>query len=186
MEAKITSTLHFYTDGGIHYTKNEEDAIIGGVAVVILNNNKSHLGNISKYEISTKDDEDIDQITSNKMEMLAVIKALEHVYKRLTLGTKKYLDIVNEVKIYSDSAYVVNGINQFIPTWKQNGWKTYDKKDVKNQEFWEYIDSLVVDLRKFKVKVFFNKVKGHSTNENNNLADSLVQEAVARGKQQYK
>ena len=87
--------------------------------------------------------------TNNIMEMTAVIEAL------------KLLKFPCNVKVYSDSAYVVNAFNNgWIYNWKKNNWKTADKKPVKNQALWEEMYSFT------KIhKIEFIKVKGHSDNE---------------------
>ena len=101
--------------------------------------------------------------TNNMMELTAVIEGL------------KLLKFACEVDLYSDSAYVVNAFNQgWIFNWKKNGWKTADKKDVKNKELWEELYSLTQTH-----KVNFIKVKGHSDNEYNNRCDELARGAIA-------
>lgn len=100
--------------------------------------------------------------TNNIMEITAVLEAL------------KLLKVECNVKIYSDSAYVVNAFNQgWIVNWKKNNWKTSGKDPVKNKELWEELDSLVQ-----KHKVEFIKVKGHSDNEYNNRCDYLATSAI--------
>lgn len=100
--------------------------------------------------------------TNNIMEITAVLEAL------------KLLKEECKVKVYSDSAYVVNAFNQgWIYNWKKNNWKTASKDPVKNQELWEELYSLVQ-----KHKVEFIKVKGHSDNEYNNRCDFLATSAI--------
>lgn len=100
--------------------------------------------------------------TNNIMEITAVLEAL------------KLLKEECDVKVYSDSAYVVNAFNQgWIYNWKKNNWKTASKDPVKNQELWEELYSLVQ-----KHKVEFIKVKGHSDNEYNNRCDFLATSAI--------
>lgn len=96
--------------------------------------------------------------TNNKMEMMAVIKGLEMLKEPC------------EVEVYSDSAYVVNSIEKgWIYSWKKNGWKKADKKEVKNIDLWERL------LKQLDIhKVTFNKVKGHSNDELNNRCDRLA------------
>ena len=102
--------------------------------------------------------------TNNIMEITAVLEAL------------KLLKEECEVKIYSDSAYVVNAFNQgWIYNWKKNNWKTASKEPVKNQELWEELYSLVQ-----KHKVEFIKLKGHSDNEYNNRCDFLATSAIKK------
>ena len=113
-----------------------------------------------KKEISGYDE----NTTNNKMEMTAVIEAL------------KKLKTKCNVKLYSDSAYVVNSINEnWLESWKNNGWRGADKKPVKNQELWLEIDRLL------KVHhVEFVKVKGHADNEFNNRCDALATGEIAK------
>ena len=96
--------------------------------------------------------------TNNKMEMMAVIKGLEMLKEPC------------EVKVYSDSAYVVNSIQKgWIYSWKKNNWKKADKSKVKNIDLWE---RLLSQLEIHKVE--FLKVKGHADDELNNRCDRLA------------
>ena len=100
--------------------------------------------------------------TNNEMEITAVIQAL------------KILKYPCNVKLYSDSAYVVNCFKQgWIYNWRKNGWKNAAKEPVKNKELWEEL----YELTKIH-KVEFIKVKGHSDNEYNNRCDELARTAI--------
>ncbi len=100
--------------------------------------------------------------TNNIMEITAVLEAL------------KLLKVECNVKIYSDSAYVVNAFNQkWIENWKKNNWRTSGKDPVKNKELWEELYELVQ-----KHKVEWIKVKGHADNEFNNRCDFLATSAI--------
>ncbi|MBQ7410966.1 MAG: ribonuclease HI [Clostridia bacterium] len=100
--------------------------------------------------------------TNNIMEITAVLEAL------------KLLKQECNVKVYSDSAYVVNAFNQgWIENWKKNNWRTSGKDPVKNRELWEELYELTQ-----KHKVEFIKVKGHSDNEFNNRCDYLATSAI--------
>ena len=100
--------------------------------------------------------------TNNIMEITAVLEAL------------KLLKEECEVKVYSDSAYVVNAFNQgWIYNWRKNNWRTAGKDPVKNQELWQELYELTQ-----KHKVEFIKVKGHSDNEYNNRCDFLATSAI--------
>ena len=99
--------------------------------------------------------------TNNRMEVLAVISALDALTKDCT------------ITIHYDSAYMRNGITKWIKTWKQNGWKTTDKKAVKNQDLWERLDVLVQ-----KYQITWHWVKGHNGNPGNERADKLAQAAA--------
>ena len=102
------------------------------------------------------------ETTNNIMEVTAILEAL------IALKTEC------EVELYSDSAYSVNAFNQgWIYNWVKKGWKTADKKDVKNKEIWQELYSLT---QKHKVK--FNKVKGHSDVELNNRCDELARAEI--------
>jgi len=103
-----------------------------------------------------------DNTTNNVMELTAVIEGL------------KLLKFPCDVKLYSDSAYVVNGFNQkWIYGWIKNGWKNSSKEPVKNKELWQELYELT------KVhKVEFIKVKGHADNEFNNRCDELARNAI--------
>lgn len=99
--------------------------------------------------------------TNNQMELTAVIKALESL--------KKTCDI----DLYTDSQYVKNGINEWINNWKQNNWRTANKKTVKNQELWQELDELVN-----KHNINWHWVKGHSGDEYNERADMLARKGI--------
>ncbi len=113
-----------------------------------------------KKEISGYDRE----TTNNKMELTAVIKALEMLKQE------------SNVELYSDSAYVVNAINEgWLENWKTKNWIGSDKKPVKNIELWQTLDNLLC-----KHNVHFNKVKGHADNELNNRCDALATGEIAK------
>jgi ribonuclease HI len=100
--------------------------------------------------------------TNNRMELMAAIMALE--------GLKKPC----KVTLHSDSQYVRNGILQWIHGWKKNGWKTADKKPVKNAELWMRLDEA-----RQRHEIEWLWVKGHAGNELNERADALAREGVA-------
>ena len=100
--------------------------------------------------------------TNNVMELTAVIEAL------------KLLKFPCKVKLYSDSAYVVNAFLQnWVINWQRNNWNTADKKEVKNKELWQEL----VELTNIH-DITFIKVKGHSDNEYNNRCDELARKAI--------
>ena len=102
------------------------------------------------------------ETTNNIMELTAVIEGL------------KLLKFPCKVKLYSDSAYVVNAFNQkWIFGWIKNGWKNSSKDPVKNKELWQEL----YDLTKIH-EVEFIKVKGHADNEYNNRCDELARNAI--------
>lgn len=100
--------------------------------------------------------------TNNVMELTAVIEGL------------KLLKFPCKVKLYSDSAYVVNAFNEkWIYGWLKNGWRNSSKEPVKNKELWQEL----YDLTKVH-EVEFIKVKGHADNEYNNRCDELARNAI--------
>ena len=102
------------------------------------------------------------QTTNNRMELFGVIMAL------------KQLKEPCEVEIYTDSAYVANAFNQnWIEQWQAADWKTASKSEVKNQDLWKTLLSLME-----KHKITFFKVKGHADNEFNNRCDELAREQI--------
>lgn len=99
--------------------------------------------------------------TNNRMEMMAALKAL----KALPRGCK--------VDIYTDSMYLRDGLRTWIHSWKKNGWKTADKKPVKNQDLWMELDEIQNNH-----SVSWHWVRGHDGNEYNERADSLARSAA--------
>ena len=95
--------------------------------------------------------------TNNRMELTAAIRGLEALKRRCT------------VALYTDSQYLRNGIREWLPQWKQRGWKTADKKPVKNQDLWEALDVLVVGH-----DIEWHWVKGHAGHPGNERADALA------------
>jgi ribonuclease HI len=103
-----------------------------------------------------------DQTTNNVMEMTAVIKALQQCLAR---------DIL-EIRLFTDSNYVKNGITSWIKNWKRNGWRTAAGAPVKNKELWIEIDILSQQM----TSVEWWWVKAHNGNPQNELVDRLARE----------
>ena len=102
--------------------------------------------------------------TNNVMELTAVVESLKALKEKC------------DVELHSDSAYVVNAVEQgWLRNWKINGFRTADKKPVKNRELWEELDAL---LSCHDVK--FVKVKGHADDEYNNRCDALARKEVGK------
>ena len=99
--------------------------------------------------------------TNNRMELTAVIRALESLKRPCA------------VAVYTDSQYVKNGIETWIHNWKRNGWKTADRKPVKNADLWRELDTLVRQHQ-----VIWHWVKGHATDAGNIRADELANRGV--------
>jgi ribonuclease HI len=100
--------------------------------------------------------------TNNRMELMAAISALEAL-KRPCI-----------VDIHTDSQYLRQGIMSWIHQWKRNGWRTSDKKPVKNDDLWKRLDSALAHHR-----VQWHWVRGHAGHEINERADRLAREGLA-------
>jgi ribonuclease HI len=101
------------------------------------------------------------QTTNNRMELTAVIRALE------TLPPQ------SEAAVYTDSQYVQKGISEWLRDWKRRGWRTADKKPVKNVDLWRELDRLAAAHR-----VAWHWVKGHAGHPENERADALANRGV--------
>lgn len=146
MQDTILEDVTIYTDGACSGNPGK-----GGWGAILMC--KGKMKEISGGEKET---------TNNRMELTAPIEALKLLKKPCN------------VKIYSDSAYLINAFtNGWIYNWFKNGWKTADKKDVKNKELWIEIYNYT------KIhKIEWIKVKGHSDNEYNNRCDEMAVEAA--------
>ncbi len=122
----------------------------GGWGVVLQYN--SHLKKLKGGERET---------TNNRMELTATIKALNELKHSCN------------VELYTDSKYVKDGLNKWLDNWKKNGWKTANKKPVKNADLWRELDKAVK-----RHNINWHWVKGHDGNEMNELADKLANEAM--------
>lgn len=99
--------------------------------------------------------------TNNRMELLAVIRALEA------------LKGPGELCIHTDSQYVQKGITEWMPNWRKRGWKTADRKPVKNADLWRRLDELASRHR-----IDWHWVRGHSGHPGNEAADALANQGV--------
>ena len=134
--------VDMYTDGACSGNPG-----VGGYCAILVYNGVEKV--ISGSEIET---------TNNRMELLAAINGLEALKESC------------EVNLYSDSQYLVDAFNLgWLNDWQLNGWRTSNKKDVKNVDLWE---RLLLLNSKHKIK--FIKVKGHADNEFNNRCDKIA------------
>ncbi len=101
--------------------------------------------------------------TNNRMELMGAIEALRALKSRC------------QVDLFTDSNYVRNGIREWIHNWKKSGWKTADKKPVKNMELWQMLEEEAL-----KHDVTWHWVKGHNGDVNNERADVLARAGIAR------
>ena len=103
----------------------------------------------------------VNDTTNNRMELMAPIMAL------------KKIKFKSDITIFTDSTYVKNGITEWIKKWEKNGWKSSNRKPVKNKDLWIKLNDLCQ-----KNKVIWKWVKGHSNNKYNSLADELATQAI--------
>lgn len=101
------------------------------------------------------------ETTNNRMELSAVIEGL------------KALSRSCQIDLHTDSKYVLQGITEWMPGWKKNGWKTAAKKPVKNVDLWQQLDEQVT-----RHHINWHWVKGHSGNHGNEMADQLANQAI--------
>lgn len=148
--------IRIFTDGAC-----SENPGPGGWAAVF--NREDGLDILSGHESNT---------TNNRMELMAVVKAMKKVLKM-----KNNKDVVYE--LFSDSAYVVNSINNnWIENWQNNGWKTTRGEDIKNKDLWLEFIRIRDKLIEYKIYIYILKVKGHSGNTFNEYADELARKEV--------
>jgi ribonuclease HI len=101
--------------------------------------------------------------TNNRMELMAAISALEALKKPC------------RVDLHTDSQYLRNGVTSWIGTWKRNGWRTADRKPVKNVDLWQRLDAALVPHQ-----VRWHWVRGHAGHAINERADALARDAIAK------
>jgi ribonuclease HI len=99
--------------------------------------------------------------TNNRMEMMAAIAALEALTRP------------SEVRLYTDSQYLRDGVTRWLPQWKARGWRTADKKPVKNVDLWQRLETAME-----RHTVEFHWVRGHAGHPENERADELARSAI--------
>ena len=137
--------IYIYTDGACKGNPGP-----GGWGALLQYN--QHKKEINGFSLET---------TNNIMELTAVIEALSIIKK------------TSDITIITDSNYVKDGITKWIDNWKNKGWKTANKKPVKNKELWEKLDSL-----KNNHNITWEWVRGHTGNPGNEKADELANQAI--------
>ena len=138
-------SVHIYTDGSCLGNPGP-----GGYGAILIYG--KHRKEISEGFTLT---------TNNRMELLATIEALKLLTKPC------------QVELTTDSQYVKNGINQWIHNWRRNGWRTKDKKPVKNADLWQALDKVIQQH-----EVNWHWVKGHSGHPENERCDDLARNAA--------
>lgn len=141
----MSSTVTLYTDGACSGNPGP-----GGWGAVLIMGDQ--VKDISGADIAT---------TNNRMELTAAIRGLEELKEPVPID------------LYTDSKYVLDGITKWIHGWKKNGWKTSDKKPVKNIDLWQQLDVL-----QNKLPITWYWVKGHDGHVLNERADALARNAI--------
>ncbi|WP_196259570.1 ribonuclease HI [Pelagibacterium limicola] len=142
----MTDTVIIHTDGACSGNPGP-----GGWGAVL-----QHNGHIKELKGGAA------ETTNNKMELTAAIEALTALKRPC------------KVELYTDSQYVKNGISSWMFGWKKNGWRTADKKPVKNTELWQALDEVAK-----RHDITWHWVKGHAGDELNERADRLANEGMA-------
>lgn len=147
-EARPDSRIDIYTDGACSRNPGP-----GGWAALLIYRGREKV--VSGGEMNT---------TNNRMELQAAIGALSAVRRRCPL------------RVVTDSQYVKNGVERWLARWKENGWKTSDKKPVKNMDLWQELDRLT---QRFEIE--WRWVRGHSGHPQNERVDELARRNIPGG-----
>ena len=137
--------IEIYTDGACRGNPGR-----GGWAALLLSG--EHEREISGAEEHT---------TNNRMELTAVIRALEALKRPV------------QARVYTDSEYVRRGVTEWLAAWKARGWRTADRKPVKNQDLWQRLDEL-----RARHRIEWHWVPGHAGVPGNERVDRLANEAI--------
>lgn len=142
----MSGRIEIWTDGACSGNPGP-----GGWGAILISG--THRKELSGGEVLT---------TNNRMELSAAISALEALKKPCA------------VDLHTDSEYLRNGVMKWMAGWRRNGWRTADKKPVKNQDLWERLDAALKSH-----DIVWHWVKGHAGNELNERADELAREGMA-------
>jgi ribonuclease HI len=146
MSASRTPHVVIYTDGACSGNPGP-----GGWGAIMMSG--PHRKEISGGEANT---------TNNRMELFAAIAALEALKRP------------SQVDLHTDSSYLRNGITQWIHGWKRNGWRTADRKPVKNAELWQRLEEAT-----HRHQITWHWIKGHAGQPENERADELARKGMA-------
>jgi ribonuclease HI len=143
--AHSAGVVEIYTDGACRGNPGP-----GGWAALLLRG--AHEKELQGAELQT---------TNNRMELTAVIRALEALKRPVA------------ARVYTDSEYVRRGITEWLAAWKARGWRTADKKPVKNQDLWQRLEEVAAQHR-----IEWQWVPGHAGVPGNERVDRLANEAI--------
>lgn len=154
--ALMSSIISIYTDGGCHGNPGP-----GAWAALLFF--EGHEKEISGFESDT---------TNNRMELTAALEAFK-VLKKPNISNKT-------IQVHTDSKYLCEGMQKWLPGWKARQWKTANNDPVKNQDLWEALDHITTGMT---IEWFW--VKGHSGHPQNERVDALVQATLLQEKQRH-
>jgi ribonuclease HI len=146
-DSTTREVIHIYTDGACSGNPGP-----GGWGVVLKCGD--HVKELSGGELKT---------TNNRMELMAAIKGVEAVHKRLP------------IHVHTDSMYLKDGITTWLRKWQAGGWKTANKKPVKNQDLWQHLATLAEDH-----DIQWHWIKSHNGHTENERADMLARNAIIK------
>jgi ribonuclease HI len=155
--------MHIYTDGGCSGNPGP-----GSWAFVIIDDDDTVVRQKYGGERCT---------TNNRMELSAVIEALTECTTLMPGGAAESKSAAS-ITLFTDSQYVQTGQTQWILNWKKNGWRTADKKPVKNADLWQKLDTLAAQH-----SITWRWVRGHAGNRYNELCDALTQQGIREQQQ---
>ncbi len=141
----MTKTIEIYTDGACRGNPGP-----GGWGALLIYGSRQKTLHGGEAET-----------TNNRMELTAAIEALNALRSRST------------VTLYTDSKYVMDGINEWMPNWKKRDWRTAARKPVKNKDLWQALDEAVE-----RHDIDWRWVKGHNGNPGNEMADELANRGI--------
>lgn len=146
--------IHIYTDGGCSGNPGP-----GAWAYILI-----------EPEATTRNAGFVAETTNNRMELRAVIEALQAVRQRGDSACA-------QIELFTDSQYVKNGITDWIHNWIRNGWKTRSKQPVKNQDLWKLLLSSSSTM-----SIHWRWLQGHAGDRHNEACDRLVQQTIREGR----
>lgn len=171
----MAKTYTLYTDGAIsnNGNKNGSGIMEGGIGWLLVGADGEIIVKGCKFYPNDLQN----PVTNNRMELLAYIEGLTYIHENLHFETEEERKN-SKLRVYSDSAYFINSVNEFIKKWQRNGWKNNTGQPVKNKDLWLRILTLKDDKTLFKEQQFLH-IKGHSGHEFQEQADTLA----VRGKE---
>ena len=158
--------IELYTDGACRGNGTASNPVAGLGIVLIIGD---------QPPIFYKEELFFEPNTNNKAEIYAVIAGLKLLWSTYYPNLDNFYK--DNLTIYSDSSYTINGITEWINNWRANGWKTANKQDVKNKELWQILDENLEQAKK-QFNISFIKVKGHNGDRWNEKCDQLANEAM--------